>query len=263
MLRWLTALSLFALGTVGLAASDDQKASDEKQSAKFQIVSLSIFKAPPAKPGVFMARPTGVNMEIMVSLPGRYIAGFDAKGGKLESFADDKGNALYKKAVFGGMNWLNEYFTQFDPDGASVTVQVHGNNPPGKGADKLLLKGSFIVKCGADAKSVDVKELEMKPKQETTAGNFKVRVGQFGNQIEVLSSDENLKKVEFFDDKGKAIMTGPPSRNRLPATKDKAEYVYYYFLIGKHEKISAKIHYFTKMESVTVPLGLKVGMGLE
>ncbi len=265
MMRWLSALSLFAAGTVVLAASDDKKADGEKKSAEIRIVSLSIYKAPPAMPGTFMMRPNGVNLEVMVSLPGRHIVGFDAKAAKLDRFTDDKENILFKQVggIFGGPSWLNEYGVRYDPDGASVTYQVNGNNPPGKGAEKLLLKGSVVLKCGTEPKSEEVKELEMKPKQEAAAGSFKVRVGQFGNQIEVLSPEENLQKVEFLDAKGKAIATGVPSRVRMPPNKDKLNYAYYYFLIGKHEKFSAKIHHFTKVESVTVPLDLKVGMGLE
>lgn len=263
MMRWLSAPCLLAAATALLAS--DEKSAKDKKAAKIQVTSLNIFKAPPAKPGTFMLRSNGIFMEIMIALPGRFITGLDAKAGKLDSFSDDKNNALFKKGggLFGGgASWLNEFGMRFDPDGESVAVQIQGTNAPGKDAEKILLKGSLSVRCGSDAKTTDAKELVVKAKAEAEVGPFKARVGQFGN-IEIWSSEENIKKVEFLDDKGKPIMAGPPGRTRSPSKQEKLAHGYSYFLIGKHEKLSIKIHYFTKVETVKVPVDLRVGLGLE
>lgn len=264
MIRCLSILGLLTAGVV-LFAADDNKAADAKASAKVQVTALNIFKAPPPKPGVFMMRSNGMRMEVMVSLPKRFITGVDVKASKLDRFADDKDNVLYKKSsnLFGGgPNWLAEFGMRFDPDGESVAVQIQGTSPPGKGAAKIILKGSLNVKYGMDEKVADAKELTLKPKEEAGVGPFKVRVSQFGN-LEVASSEENIKKVEFFDDKGKAISMAPPSRSHNPTAKEKYPHVYACFLFGKHEKLAVKIHYFTKVEAVNVPLDLRIGMGLE
>lgn len=263
MMRWLASLCLLAAATVLSAAGE--KSANDKKSAKIQVTSLSIFKAPPPKPGMFVLRANGLMMDIMISLPGRFITGLDAKSCKLDRFADDKDNVLFKKGggLFGGgTNWLNEYAIRFDPDGESVVLQVQGSSTPAKNAEKILLKASLNVKYGSEDKTTDAKELTLKAKAEADIGPFKVRVGQFGN-IEVWSSDENIKKVEFLDDKGKPIMTGLPGRNRHPSKTEKLSYGYSYFLLGKRDKLSIKIHYFTKVETIKVPLDLRVGLGLE
>lgn len=263
MMRWLVSLCLLAAATVLLAADD--KSAKDKKSAKIQVTSLSISKAPPPKPGTFMLQGNGLLMDIMISLPGRFITGLDAKASKLDRFTDDKDNALFKKSggLFGGgANWLNEYAIRFDPDGESVVLQVKGTSTPAKDAEKILLKASLNLKYGSEDKTTDAKALTLKAKAEADIGPFKVRVGQFGN-IEIWSSDENIKKVEFLDDKGKPIMTGLPGRNRNPSTKERLSYGYSYFLLGKRDKLSIKIHYFTKVETIKVPLDLRVGLGLE
>lgn len=261
----LSVLGLLLVSTTLLAA-EDNKSADDKKAAKIQVISLAIYKTPPPKPGVFMPFTNGVQMGVMVSLPNQFITGVDVKASKLDRFTDDKDNVLFKKGggfFGGGSNWLNEYGMRFDLDGESVTIQVQGANPPGKGADKILLKGSLNVKLGSDEKVTDAKEMAVKPKEEADVGPFKVRAGQFGT-IEIASSNENVKKIDFFDEKGKPITVGPPGRIRNPnLAKDKLPFVYSYFLIGKREKFSFKIHYFTKVETVNVPLDLRVGLGLE
>jgi hypothetical protein len=259
MTRWLSALGLLAAGTVLFAG-------DANKTAKIQVTSLSIYKAPPPKPGTFMAMPNGLSMEVMVSLPGRYITGVDAKESPLDHFKDDKDNVLFKKSrgLFGGGTlWVQEYGTRITPDGEAVTVMIRGTEPPGKGAERILLKGSLNVKCGSDAKVTETKEMAMKPKEEAEVGPFKVRVGQFGSSVEVVSNEENIKNVEFLEDKSKVITTGMPNRVQLPSEKGKMSYHYNYFLVGKREKFSVKVHYFTKVETVKVPLDLHVGLGLE
>lgn len=262
-MRWLSTLCLFAV-CVAVPAADEKKASDDKKSAKVKVTSLSISKAPPAKRGTF-GRPNGVRMETMVSLPGRFIVGLDPKTAKLDSFTDDKSNVLFKKGggLFGGANWLTEFGMLFDPDGESVAFEIIGTNPPGKGAEKILLKGSLNVKVGSEEKATDKKEMALKPKEEAEVGPFKVQVNQFVNRVEVLTDEENIKKVEFFDDKDKPIQSGRPGRARVPADKGKMVHQYSYFLIGNPKKFTIKVHYFTKVESVTVPLDLRVGLDLE
>lgn len=258
MKRWLSVLCLLIFGASLLGA-------DEK-AVKTQVISLSIYKSPPPKPGTFMANANGVHMELMLSLPKQFITGVDAKASKLDRFSDDKDNVLFKKTggLFGsGANWLAEYGMRFDAEGGAV-VHIQGNNPPGKGAEKIILKGSVTIKCGSEEKATDTKEMTHKPKEEADVGPFKVRVSQFGNTIEVLSSEENVKKIELFDDKGKPIFTGPPSHGRNLQAKDKMPFLYSVFLPGKRDaKFSVKIHYFPKVETVDVPLDLRIGLSLE
>lgn len=264
MTRWLSILGLLAAGTAVWAA-DDNKSAVNKNAPKIQVISLSIHKAPPPKPNSFMASFDGVHMDVMVSVPKRFITGVDVKASKLDRFTDDKDNALYKKGggLFGGgPEWLSNMGMRFDADGETFTIHIQGNKLPGKGAGKIIFKGSVNVKCGAEEKATDAKELTMKPKEEVDIGPFKLRRNQFGG-IEILSSNENIKKIDILDDKGKPIMTSPPTHVRSPLPNEKLPYVYSLFLFGKRDKVSVKVHYFAKVETISVPLDLRVGLSLE
>jgi hypothetical protein len=266
MMRWLSVLGLFVLGT-SIWADDQKPTRDEKGSTKPKVVGLSIRKPLPAKPGEFSFNPAGTTLEVVVFQPGRFILGIDAKASKLEQFTDDKKTDLHKsKGLFGQANWINEFMSRPSTDGESCTVQIAGPNAPAKGAEKILLKGSVALKCGAGAKSTDKKDITLKMNEEATVGSFKVKVNSaaaFGSQLTISSGEPNIKSVEFLDDNGKAIMTGQPNRISLPTPGGKMEHMVGYFLTGKRDKVTVKINYFDKVENVTVPLDVRVGLDLE
>lgn len=268
-MRLLSALCLFAVSTTFLAA-DDKKPADDTTSAKVQAIGLSVRKALPAKPGTMIFMPQGVTMDLSIAKPGKFIVGVDAKASKLESFTDDKNNSLYKKPVgiFGAQqNWINEYATQYGPEAGHCTIQIAAGNPPGKGAGKIQVKASLVVQCGAEEKTADKKEIAIKTNEEVSVGDFKVKVNFAGGTVanlSVLSPEPRLKSVEFFDAAGKAIKPSSSTRSNNPfGPGGKPQSVVSYFLNGKMEKVSFKVTYFTKVESVTIPLDLKVGLDLE
>jgi hypothetical protein len=268
-MRWLSTLCLLTIGAA-LFAAEDKKPAGAKTSAKVRAIGLSLRKAPPAKPGVFVLHPNGVTMELTVAQPDKFIAGIDAKASKLDSFTDDKKNDLNKKpaGIFGGQsNWLNEFATQYGPDG-DCTIQILAAGAPGKGAQKILVKGSLVLKCGADEKKTDKKEIALKMNEEVSAGDFKVKVvnaGEFGAGFTVTSAEPSVKSVEFFDADGKALKGTSSGRGINPFGEGgKPQAVVSYFLSGKKlPKVSFQITYFNKIESVTVPLDLRVGLDLE
>lgn len=264
MTRWLSALCVLAAGTAFLAA-DDKKEADDKGSATFQVTRLEIRKYPPPKPGTFVFVNNGINMDVLVTPSVKNLTGIDFKASKLESFTDDKKNNLYKKAggfFAGTSDWLNEYGAQYAPEGNAVTIQMKTSVPPGKGAEKLLIKASLVLRSGKDEKATDKKEIALKANEEATVGAFKVKVGQFGNQFNVISAEENLKSIEVLDDKGKEIKIGPPARLRM-MKGEKTEFIYSFYIFQKTPKFSIKINYFDKVETVKVPVDLQVGLGLE
>lgn len=265
MTRWLSALCMLAAGTALLAA-DDKKEADDKASAKFQVTRLEIRNSPPPKPGTFSFVNNGTTLDVLIKPSGKHLTGVDFKASKLDSFTDDKKTDLHTKTggLFGGggSDWLNEVFVQYAPEGDAVTLQVKSNTKPAKGAEKILLKASLALRMGKDEKATEKKEIAFKPNEEATVGPFKVKVSQFGNQFNVISTEENLKGIEAFDENGKEIKLMPPGRMRQ-MNGGKTEYHYSYFLFQKMAKFSLKVSYFDTVESVKVPMDLQVSLGLE
>lgn len=213
MMRLFSA-SCWFVAAAGLLIAGDKKEAADKDAAKIRVTRLEIRKPPPQKAGGPFQMSPGIALGIMVNPPGKHITGIDVRASKLDSLTDDKKNNLHKKPAFsfGGSNWLSE-FAQYSPEGDSVTVLVSANNVPGSGASKVLLKASLVLHCGADEKATDKKEIALKPKEEIALGSFKVQISPFSaNQVLVISDKENIKNVEFFDDKGKKLVLGPANR---------------------------------------------------
>ncbi|MGH7226182.1 MAG: hypothetical protein ACRELF_23450, partial [Gemmataceae bacterium] len=95
MKRWFSAGCLF-VAAAGLLAADNKKEAADKDAAKVQVTRLEIRNAPPAKKGEMRFVSNGINMDLLVSAPGKHITGVDFKASKLESFTDDKKNNLHK-----------------------------------------------------------------------------------------------------------------------------------------------------------------------
>lgn len=268
MMRSLSTLCVLAAATAVLAA-DDKKAAEEKSAAKIQVTGLVLRKPAPAKPGSFTFTPNGVTMDLAVSLEGKFIAALDSKDCKLEGFTDDKKNNLIKKGgVFAGpASWIIDYMTQYSPEGDRCTLQVTAGNPPGKGAEKILVKGSLHFRCGTDEKTTEKKDITLKMNEEVSVGDFKMKVnnaGQFAISLSLTSPEPNVKSVAFLDADGKEIKANPQGRglNQF-APGGKPLWTVFYGLPPKIEKASFKVTYFNKLESVTVPLDLRVGLDLE
>ncbi len=156
--------------------------------------------------------------------------------------------------------------TQIQPDGENCTAQIIATDAAGKGTTKILVKGSLGVECGIDPKTTEAKELTLKAKEELSLGDFTMKVTQANPtfaQINAAADKLRPKQVEFLDDKGKVIMTGPPNRYAFTPFGGKKQSGLNDFLHGKQEKVTVKLTYFEKVETATVPLDLSVGLGLE
>lgn len=267
-MRVLSMLCLLA-ATVGLSAAADKKSSGAKSAAKVRVTGLSIQKPPAAKSGGMTFPPT-TTLQLLVAESGKYILGIDAKASKLDSFTDDKNNNLYKKSggLFGGQpNWINPSAGLLGVADGEYGVQITATAAPGKGATKIRAKGTFSVQYGASEKTLDKKEIALKPNTEVTVGDFKVSVtyaGGFGAGLSVVSSEPRLKTVEFFDAAGKALKPTYTSRMSFPIPGGKRQTTVTYSLGGNlKDKIAFKVTYFSQTETVSVPFDLRVGLDLE
>jgi hypothetical protein len=262
-MRLFGALCLFAAGTVVLAEDD------AKTTATARATGLSIRKPlPPKKKEMFAFTPPGTGLEVTVSAPGKFILGIDTKASKLGHFTDDKKTKFDSGGGIGGMSWLSD-FAQITPDGEQCTLQLSARTPPAKDANKLLVQATVVLKCGAEEKTTETKKITLKQNAETTIGSYTVKVlsegSNFsGGQVEIQSDARDVKKAEFFDANGKAIeIVLQPFRGTAFTGAGKMKQSISYFLPKKMDAVSVKITYFSKVDSLSVPFDLSVGIGLE
>jgi hypothetical protein len=262
-MRWFSTLCLLAVNTMAFAAGE------AKQAPTAQATGLSIRKPlPPKKKEGFVFSPAGTTLNVTISAPGRYIIGIDAKASKLDHFSDDKQTKLNGSGLFTS-SWLSDYVSIL-PDGEQCTAEIRGTNVPVKGAGKILAKATLILKCGAGEKASEKKEIAMKKDTAVAVGAFSLRVtgegSNFGGgSVAIVSETRNVKSAEFFDAKGNAIKTvGTPFWSPFFGGGDgKMRQALTYHLPKKIDAVSVKFTYFDKVEMVSVPFDLRVGIGLD
>jgi hypothetical protein len=262
-MRLFCALFLFAAGAT-LSAADESKTA-----ATARATGLTIRKPlPPKKKEMFAFNPAGTGLDVTITAPGKFILGIDAKASKLDHFTDDKKTKFDSGGGIGGMTWLSDY-AQITPDGEQCTVQLSARTPPTKEANKVLVKATVVLKCGAEEKTTEMKKIAMKLNTEVAIGSYTVKVlgegSNFsGGQVEILSETPDIKKADFFDPSGKAIeITTPPFRGNSFTPAGKMKQSISYFLPKKMDAVSVQITYFSKVEAVSVPFDLSVGVGLD
>jgi hypothetical protein len=260
------------------------KARAEALKPVVHALGLTIYKsvpAPKAEPepsasgtdgAVFNAGPTAsMNMMFRVDLPGRNVIGIDESASKLTEFGDDKGTDMLKADPAHPTFFSEASFTprpRADSEPHSVTIDLARPQAPATGALKISLKADLVVLCSDSAKTAEHKDAAVKVGTKITAGPFSCtiaeieasEVGDFKFQVTLRSSQSfkgNVKDLSFVDPDGK------PLKSQLFSDGSGSKiFTRTYGLDRQVDKVTVKVVYFDKVESIHVPVELSAGVGL-
>jgi len=272
-MKWGTMAMVVALAAVSFSASaDDEKKADGK--ASIEAVGLTIAKAKPGDKfggSYLIGRPAGVAIILRLVEPNRSIVALDAEASRLTSFVDDKGTDLSapKKGASGfGSDWLGS-FPDIGKDGHSCQFEVRGHLPA-KGAAKLSLRAEIVYRCGTGAETI-ASTTQLTKGAAFPFGPVNVTIDEVkdaswgqSKMTFTLKSDktfEAVKSVTFLDAEGKEIKHSAMGSGRMGFGK-KFTYTRSFGLHRKVEKVTVKVEYYSKIETVRMPLDLTVGVGL-
>jgi hypothetical protein len=274
MRRCLFALGLLALVT-GLSAS-----GEKKPVATVRVVRLQVVK--PADQDRALAPRllgrAGTEVQAVVELPGKTILAVNAQESKLTVFPDDQASGGGEKS--GGSARPRVSHLAVSRDGHRCLVQFIADRTPAAGANKVVVKGSLVLDCGTGEKTVQEKGFYLKEAKKKENGFYlkeakKTKLGpldlqaspQPGREISALwfltfrSDRPVIKSVECFDPKGnrlKVAMILPPLRG----VGEKKYQSKYSVDNRQNDRVTVKVTYYAKVEAVTVPVDLSVGVGL-
>jgi len=268
MFRSLVVMTAGLAFCVALARADDTKpakADDTKKAESSKVtvepVSLSVSKKLEDKDLFWGYSSTAISFK--VAYPGKQILGIDSTS-KISEFQDDKKTSLlgtgFFKAQFGTSPMISK-------DRTKMIVYVNTSTNPAKGATKVTLKGSLVVRCGTEEKTTEAKEVEFKlPKKEDAPiklGDFTLKVtqekgfGDSGASFSITATKPDVKSVTVKDADGKEVEL--MSYGHYGFDKN---WTYSYGLKKAVEKGKVTVTYFSKDEKVTVPIELSAGLGL-
>jgi hypothetical protein len=209
----------------------------------------------------------GTNVSLYVSMPGKKILELDRNASKLTKFTDDKGTVLAKPG--NPSSWIGSFRNNVGNTHSFIQC-IRSIKRPAAGALALTIDATLAITCGVQTeieqcdgvsliKGTPVKlgkmDAKIKSVGKMTGDNMKLSV--------VFSSSQSfatIRKLVFLDSAGKEIescMSGSGSTIGPTCT-----YSRNYRLAKEVDKVTIKVDYWGKTETVTVPVLFNVQMGL-
>lgn len=236
------------------------------------VAGLSIVRPDPAEKfggSMVSGRPSGTEVHVRITTKALTFVRVNKEASTLQQFADDKGQTLAKPGPgeFSG-GWLA--WPKIADDGKRLQFQIASKKMPSAGAMKLLAKAKLAVLCGSGVKTSQ-QAATLKVGQKVAIGPIPVTIEKVGKPdwgdekmavaFKAQQSWAAIRKLTFIGPDGKEIESNVGSTmtssfgGRQIVTKE-------YRLKEKVSQVTIKTEYYEKIQPVTIPLNLNVGLGL-
>ena len=173
----------------------------------------------------FQAFDDGVRVAFMVKAAEGGLLSFDADGGAVTEFVDDKGTALLVKDKF--KNGFGS-FPKISEDGKAAVFTVEGTVPPAAGAKTAKVKGTAVFRMASKQETVKGDPAAFKEGAVLACGELKVTVDKIkvsgGETSVTLKAGENLdaiKEYRFLDAAGKVLESDSAGRSSFSFGKSR------------------------------------------
>jgi len=264
----LVAVVLLAVIVLAPLSRAQDKPAEEIKPADKALTVVGVAVAAPEESGRFSTRlpfRPGTHVYYRLACP-KGVIGMDEAASSLSAFADDTGKSLVTEKSQGQGGNLGSS-PSLEEDHKAIRSEFVSDKIPATGAKALLLKGKLAIKVGAEPKDLKIAGATLKEKAKLELGSNTVTVGSVTAsdktiQVDLTSSEplEFITSVSTVVD-GKKVEADISGSGRAG---DGAETVYSrtYSLPANLEKIEVTVTYFSKIQTQTVAVDLKVGLGL-
>jgi hypothetical protein len=251
--------TLLAL-TAGLTLCAALSGADPKKPGKATVEGVSVMVSRKLDEKKYPFSGASTHLSLQLTYPGKQLLGVEPSS-TVSEFVDDKGNSLLPKAAFFKPTFS---MSRLATDRSSMIVNVFSGIAPGKGANKLRIKGDLVALCGLDEKTTEEKEVVLKMNTEVKIGDFTLKVtqekpffGKGGPSFYVKGTKPVISGVSVKDADGKAVEVMPTGSGGFGK-----DWTSNFSLKDPMKQAKVSVRYFSKDEKVTVPVDLTVGVGL-
>ena len=259
---WLAALVVGAASLVPAAAPE--------MGPQVEVVGLEVMKPDPADKfgnALVMGRPAGTTITLKIAAPDRHCISLDEDATDVTACSDDKGTNLTEDRAKGreGFDWSFD----LSDDAPAALFGIRCPAVPAPGAREVSLEGTVGIKCGSAEKTVEQKDFALKVGSELTVGPAPMKIekieGAWGESkmqvtLSGTTNPETIKELVFLSADGKA-MKAHITEWSYSGSPGQMTYTRTYALSEKVDVVTVRITYFTKVETLTVPVNLKIGIG--
>lgn len=213
-------------------------------------------------------RKTGTVLTLRVTRAGKHFLGLDAKASKLTTFADDRGAALVDDAAKALKTWA-EGPCWVSPTGQHCILDLLALQTPSAGASQIRLKAELILNCGLDGVTAERPDfrfekdarLALVPGSPMTVADVRFDANATYVTFSMQKIPDNVAAVSFLGRDGKEIDMQELSRS-VVGFMDETIYEITYGLRNRVQAATIRVKYFRRIEKLTVPVDIAVGIGL-
>jgi hypothetical protein len=189
---------------------------------------------------------------------GSGIVDIDSRGGKVDAFADDKGQSLLEEGRVGP-------FPKVAEDGSVAMVEVEVRARPSAGAASVTAQGTLSMTLAAGSKPVRASGVRLESGHAFKVGTAAMTIGEakveeestritFGLARSVLTT---IREVRFFDAKNAPIEA---RRSGSGYMNEKANLDYE--AKTKDKTVTIEFELWQNLRVVKVPFNVQVGLGV-
>lgn len=213
----------------------------------------------------------GSEFALLLQSDGKAIVGFDDDESKITLFSDDKGTDFLKAKSKFSRKPYSFGMIEKSESGKAMMTDLKSPGIPATGAMAINIEGELKVSVASKSKLVKSEKVPLKKDAKIVVGEHTVEIQKFGKpswgdekleiSFKAAVDFRQFKRVVFYDGEGKEIEAKPgmwSSTGMFGKTTFRASYK----LKEKTEDLIMGFEVWTDLEEITVPLKLKVGVGL-
>ncbi len=253
------------------AAPATAPAINPARGVKAEVVQISIQRPlTDTERDVVIGGVEGTTLTLVLSGFDQFIVGLDETKCRLTTFTDDMNMNLNKAESFGlRPAWLGPFGAHVSHDGHACSVQIVTPAIPAAGANHIALNAELSFTVGSAQQTVE-KNLLLKMDEQITAGPVQLRITAVENdvggenQLITFSSDKpinSIRGITFISVEGAEIKAHAVAHTELGTGKH-STYNVQYALPTKADRLTARVSYFEKLETIATPVNVRVGIGL-
>lgn len=209
-------------------------------------------------------RSPGMEVELFFMTPKTTILGIDQKQSSLTVKSND-GTEIPLAEQFDGVLDLT-----VREDGNSGVLTFKSAELPPKKTTSLAVQGTVALIAGKETKTEE-STIKLVQGGKAKLGPIEVSIESIGEgfgdpfkqsfDVNSSKSFDNIKSIEFLDDAGNVIESSEGGSGMFGFN---GEYTYSksWQLASDAKSVKAKVTYFTKTETIKIPVKLDIGLGL-
>ena len=220
----------------------------------------------PSQSRISMFPGNGVRCSAVVSLPDKLVVRVDEDASRFISAVDSTGKVLNPA----GGKWMSGFFSEISSDRHKVEIPLGLRTRPTAGASAVRLKGSIVLHCGSDEKTLTSEPAELAKETTIKFGPHSITMGPDKEQRKLNNDPKQqplaivadkmgqwMLKYDLLDSKGVVVK---PQYGMRRFDEDNDSLTCHISLPSDMKTVALRITYYENLETVVCPIDVNIDL---